>query len=65
MNGHEEHARFVRRFPDVAARGECRIVRTDWPYDCIAKGENPTDAVYVCETHLAWWHEPCSEDNTT
>ena len=38
--------------------GECRIVISDWPYDCDAKRDHPDHVVFVCETHGSWWHVP-------
>lgn len=46
----------------VEWRGEdpklCKVVLSDWPYECEAKDKHPGHVVYVCETHSCWWHEP-------
>jgi len=34
----------------------CEVVETDWPYDCDAKRNNPSDKVFTCLTHSVWWH---------
>ena len=53
----EIHARAAASFPTMIKRGPCRIEVIDWPYDCIARDEHPTDTCYQCRTHGGWWHE--------
>ena len=35
----------------------CKVRVADWPYECRAKDKHPEHVVYVCDTHVCWWHE--------
>lgn len=31
-------------------------IDTEWPYECVAKDDSPSDVVVVCRQHLVWSH---------
>lgn len=63
-HGREVHARTVAAWPDMFG-GPCMIVRSRWPYECQSKDDHPGHAVYRCEPHGVWWHEPVTPDPLT
>lgn len=28
-----------------------------YPYECVAKDNNPTHTVFTCNVHHTWWHK--------